>query len=267
MREKPRHRGARRFAVLVVLAVTASIASSASAEIPPDAANHPLLQPIDAQNWVDQGELTWAAYKPVPDRKAAFYNPATAGTESQYRTAIVLVDFEDQPFLISQPPGSHPFGNPQPGWTPVAPEGVRQWMHDYYSTPNEFNGGMTLNSYWLEDTHGRIGVEPTTFGPYTMPGDLHEFGLGQFNGNVGSQADSSCPAGDTAAAISVPPRARSGAPTSAARRRCAATTTSSTSPRATTSRRRGRSSARCSGRRVRTCLPHSGLPGPRTAWC
>ncbi|HYK06827.1 MAG TPA: immune inhibitor A domain-containing protein [Gaiellaceae bacterium] len=197
MREKPRHRGARRFAVLVVLAATASIASSASAEIPPDAANHPLLQPIDAQNWVDQGELTWAAYTPVPDRKAAFYNPATSGTESQYRTAIVLVDFDDQPFLISQPPGSHPFGNPQPGWTPVAPEAVRQWMHEYYSTPNEFNGGMTLNSYWLEDTHGRIGVEPTTFGPYTMPGDLHEFGLGQFNGSVGSQADSSCPAGDT----------------------------------------------------------------------
>jgi M6 family metalloprotease-like protein len=79
----------------------------------------------------------------------------------------------------------------------VAPEDVRQWMHEYYSEPNEFNGGMTLSSYWLEDTHGRIGVDPTTFGPYTMPGDLHEFGLGQFNGAVGSQPESVCPAGDT----------------------------------------------------------------------
>ena len=73
MREKTRHRGARRAAVLVVVAVTAAIASSAGAEIPPDAANDPLLQPIDAQNWVDQGELTWAAYTPVPDARPEFY--------------------------------------------------------------------------------------------------------------------------------------------------------------------------------------------------
>ena len=192
MRDTTRTRGARGVLVLATLVLTAALAGSASAA-PAD----PLLQPIDAQNWVDQGVLTWDDYTNVPDRKAQYYDPATDGTDSQYRTAIVLVDFEDQPFLISRPPGSHPFGNPQPGWTPVAPGEVRQWMHEYYATPNEFNGGMTLNSYWLEDTHGRIGVEPTTFGPYTMPGDLHEFGLGQFNGSVGTQPDSSCPAGDT----------------------------------------------------------------------
>ena len=140
---------------------------------------------------------TWADYTPVPDRNPAYYDPATNGTDTQYRTAIVLVDFSDQPFLISQAPGSHPFGNPQPGWTPVAPAEVNHWMHEYYATPNKFNGGLTLNSYWLEDTHGRIGVDPTTFGPYRLSGKLHEFGLGQFNGNVGSQANSVCPAGDT----------------------------------------------------------------------
>jgi M6 family metalloprotease-like protein len=197
MRQKTRRTGLRGLAALALVLSTASLASSASAEIPPDAANHALLQPIDAQGWVDQGELTWADYAPVPDRKPQYYDQATEGTEDHYRTAIVLIDFQDQPFLISQAPGSHPFGNPQPGWTPVAPEGVRQWMHEYYSQPNEFNGGMTLNSYWLEDTHGRIGVEVETFGPYTMDGDLHEYGLGQFNGSVGTQADSSCPAGDT----------------------------------------------------------------------
>ena len=197
MKDWTRHTGLRRVVGIGVLALVVSFAASAAAANPGDPADHPLLQPIDAQNWVDQGELTWADYKPVPDRKPAYYDPATEGTDSHYRTAIVLVDFPDQPFLISRPPGSHPFGNPQPGWTPVAPADVRQWMHEYYSEPNEFNGGMTLSSYWLEDTHGRIGVEPTTFGPYTMPADLHEFGLGQFNGNLGSQPDSSCPAGDT----------------------------------------------------------------------
>jgi M6 family metalloprotease-like protein len=197
MKVRTRKSGFRRVVGIGTLALVVSIGASAATAAPGDPADHPLLQPLDAQNWVDQAELTWADYKPVPDRKPAYYDPATDGTESQYRTAIVLVDFSDQPFLISQPPGSHPFGNPQPGWTPVAPAEVNQWMHEYYSEPNEFNGGMTLNSYWLEDTHGRIGVDPTTFGPYRMPGKLHEFGLGQFNGSVGSQPTSVCPAGDT----------------------------------------------------------------------
>ena len=173
----------------------------------------------------------------------------------------MLVDFSDQPFLISQAPGSHPFGNPQPGWTPVAPAEVNQWMHEYYPTPNEFNGGMTLNSYWLEDTHGRIGVDPTTFGPYRMPGKLHEFGLGQFNGSVGNQATSVCPAGDTCGRDIRQAALARGRRQRAARGRCAATTTSSMSPPAMTSRRRGRSSARCCGRSARTFLHAFGPPG------
>ena len=189
---------ARGLVAVAALAFTAAIAVAPSAAIPPDAENHPLLQPIDAQNWVDQGELTWDDYVPVPDRKPEYYDPtASEGSQNQYKTAIILIDFQDQPFLISQPPESHPFGNPQPGWTPVPPEGVNQWMNDYYSVPSEFNGGMTLHSYWMEDTHGRIGVDVETFGPYTMDGDLHEYGLGQFNDSVGTQPDSICPAGDT----------------------------------------------------------------------
>ena len=189
--------GGKGLVALATLVLVAAVAVAPSAAIPPDAANHPLLQPIDAQNWLDQEDLTWDDYVPVPDRKAEYYDPDSVGSETQYQTAIILVDFQDQPFLISQPPESHPFGNPQPGWTPVPPEGVNQWMHDYYAVPNEFNGGMTLHSYWMEDTHGRIGIDVEVFGPYTMDGDLHEYGLRQFNGAVGTQANSVCPAGDT----------------------------------------------------------------------
>ena len=198
MRDKTRHRGARRLAALALLALPVSFASSASAEIPPDAANHPLLQPIDAQNWVDQGELTWAAYKPVPDARPEFYDGSADGSQSQYKTAIILIDYPDQPFLITQPAGTHPFGNPQPGWTPVAPGDVNQWMHDYYAVPNQYNGGKTLNSYWMEDSHGRIGVDVDVFGPYTMSAKSFEYGIASdFNGAVGNQANSSCPAGST----------------------------------------------------------------------
>jgi M6 family metalloprotease-like protein len=180
-------------AALAVLGLTTAIAVAPSAAIPPDAANHPLLQPIDAQNWLDQEDLTWDDYVPVPDRHAEFYDPtASTGSQDQYKTAIILVDFEDQPFLISQPGESHPFGNPQGDWEPVAD--VRQWMHEYYTVPNEFNGGMTLHSYWMEDSHGRIGVSADTYGPYTLPGKLHEYGLAGFADTSGD--DSVCPAGD-----------------------------------------------------------------------
>ena len=112
--------------------LTAAIAVAPSAAIPPDAENHPLLQPIDAQNWVDQGELTWDDYTDVPDRKPEYYDPtASVGSQNQYKTAIILIDFQDQPFLISQPPESHPFGNPQPGWTWMRASGLaflRSWM-------------------------------------------------------------------------------------------------------------------------------------------
>ena len=45
-------------------------------------------------------------------------------------------------------------------------------MHDYYAVPNQYNGGKTLHGYWMEDSHGQIGVDVEVFGPYTMPGKL-----------------------------------------------------------------------------------------------
>jgi len=190
-----------RAAVVVVtlaLVVTAAIATgSGGAQGPPDLPDHPALQPIDAQNWLDMEDLTWDDYVPVPDERPEFYDGSATGSENQYNTAIILVEFPDEPFLISQPPESHPFGNPQPGWEPVPPGEVNQWMHDYYAVPNEYNGFRTLSGYWMEDSHGRIGVDVDVFGPYLMPGKLHEYGLGQFNGDVEDEPGSVCPAGDT----------------------------------------------------------------------
>lgn len=182
---------------MALVAAAALATGRGAAQVPPDVPDHPLLQPIDAQNWLDMEDLTWDDYVPVPDEHPEFYDGSAAGSQSQYRTAIILMEFPDEPFVISQPPESHPFGNPQPGWQPVPPDEVNQWMHDYYAVPNEFNGFRTLSGYWMEDSHGRIGIDVDVFGPYMMPGKLHEYGLGQFNGAVGSQSNSVCPAGDT----------------------------------------------------------------------
>src|SRR5918992_4922586 len=147
MRSRKEGSWGRAAVALAAVMLMASLAATASAEIPPDAANHPLLQPIDEQAWVDQGELTWDAYTPI---RPESWNDTTGsdGSQSQYRTAVILLQFQDQPMLITQAAGSHPFGNPQAGWQPVAPEDVADWYYDYYAVPNEYNGGQTLHGYW-----------------------------------------------------------------------------------------------------------------------
>jgi M6 family metalloprotease-like protein len=187
-------RGIARAAIAVIALVVAGSVVAASGAAPPGTDDNPLLQPIDAQNWVDQGELTWDAYtQSRPDS----WNDTTAsdGSVSQYRTAVILLQFQDQPMLITQPAGSHPFGNPQPGWQPVAPEQVKQWYYDYYAVPNEYNGGQTLHGYWMEDSHGQIGIDVEVFGPYTLPGKLHEYGIP--DGSFNAPREAYCPQGDS----------------------------------------------------------------------
>lgn len=149
--------------------------------------------PADPQSWTDQADMTWDDYVPV--RPEAWNSAETSqGSQSQYQTAVILLDFVDQPFLITQPAGSHPFGNPQSGWVPVAPEAANQWFYDYYAVPNDYNGGQTLHAYWMEDSYGQIGVDVQVFGPYTLPGKLHEYG---YDGSFNSPRSAYCPQGDT----------------------------------------------------------------------
>ena len=181
---------ARAAVTLAAVVLTAWSAASAGAA-PPDAADHPLLQPLDTQSWVDQAELTWADYTPI--RPNGWLTDAVPGSVSQFKGAVVLAEFTDQPFLISQAAGSHPFGNPQPGWQPVTD--VRQWMNDYLTKPSEVNGGQTIHGYWMEDSHGKYGVSIDTFGPYPLPGKLHEYGIP--DGSFNAPAAQWCPQGDS----------------------------------------------------------------------
>ncbi|PUB22174.1 M6 family metalloprotease-like protein [Promicromonospora sp. AC04] len=155
------------------------------------ASGSPIAAP-DPQDWTDQADMTWEDYSPV--RPAEWDSAQTSqGSDVQYRTAVILLEFEDQPFLITQDPQSHPFGNPQSGFQPVAPEDVRQWYYDYYATPSEYNGGQTLHGYWMEDSHGKIGVDVEVFGPYELPGKLHEYG---YSGSFNAPIEEYCPQGD-----------------------------------------------------------------------
>ncbi|MGH2686157.1 MAG: M6 family metalloprotease domain-containing protein, partial [Actinomycetota bacterium] len=152
------------------------------------------LAPVDAQTWVDQGELTWDAYTPVPGQDPDWRTGAEKGSRDQYTGAVVLLDYADQPFLITQNPETHPFKNPQQGWTPIPRNQVGEWMQEYLNTPNQYNGGQSITGYWMEDTHGKSSVDLATFGPYRLPGKVHEYGLADFAPVAG--ANSQCPLGD-----------------------------------------------------------------------
>ncbi|GAA4686380.1 M6 family metalloprotease domain-containing protein [Promicromonospora umidemergens] len=177
-------------AALAVPLTLPLVGTTSTAEVTAPASGSPIAAP-DPQDWTDQAEMTWDDYASV--RPAEWDSADTSeGSDVQYRTAVILLEFSDQPFLITQDPLTHPFGNPASGFQPVATGDVNQWFYDYYATPNEYNGGQTLHGYWMEDSHGRIGVDVEVFGPYTLPGKLHEYGYDRFNQPV----EEFCPQGD-----------------------------------------------------------------------
>lgn len=170
----------RRLAVFVVTLAAAAAPASALAE-PAE------LDPIDPQRWQDQQDMTWDDYKKVPGTDWAA--PWRRGSVRQLRIAVVAVDFADQPFVISQPRRSDPFGNPQV--RPVDRGDVARFYANFWGTPNQVNRGHTVHEYWMEQTGGRVGAEMTAFGPYRMPRNLFEYGLNEW----GQQP--ACPSGFT----------------------------------------------------------------------
>jgi M6 family metalloprotease-like protein len=164
--------------VVLAGAVLALPAGAWAADFPP---------PIDKQVVQDQEDMTWSDYKAVPGTNWA--DPSLVPSVRKLKIAVVAVDFSDQPFVITQPKYSDPFGNPQIDGIPR--EAVPKFYADFNGIPSALNNGHTVNEYWMEQTHGRIGMSFTPYGPYRMPRPLYEYGLNEFNQQGG------CPAGHT----------------------------------------------------------------------
>jgi M6 family metalloprotease-like protein len=148
------------------------------------------LHPIDPQEVQDQGLMTWDDYRPIPGHNWA---DPTLKPERGFRLAVVAIDFPDQPFVITLPKGTDPFGNPQ--IDPVAREDVPQFYADFFMKPSEVNHGQTINGYWMEQSRGRFGItEVDVFGPYRMPKPIWAYGLNEYGQDDqtpdGSRADS-----------------------------------------------------------------------------
>ena len=145
-------------------------------------------QPIDPQNWKNPDNMTWLDYRKPPGTSWA--DPSASGSVRTFRGALVLLDYPNQPFVVTQPQGSTVFGNPSAEASGVPRNQVAQFYEDFLNTPGKLNRGHTLHEYWMEGSGGRYGVQLTAFGPYQMPRDDHEYGMEFQDGEA-------CPAGDT----------------------------------------------------------------------
>src|SRR4051794_37997146 len=171
-------------AVLAVAALAMPAAAVAADDFPP---------PIDRQVVQDQDDMTWNDYRPVPGTNWA--DTTIVPTVRNLKIAVVAVDFSDQPFVITQPKGSDPFGNPQ--IDPIARADVARFYADFMGKPSATNNGHTVREYWMEQTKGRIGMTFTPYGPYRMPRPLYEYGLNEFNQNATVANGGGCPTGHT----------------------------------------------------------------------
>ena len=137
------------------------------------------LPPLDPQQVQDQDLMTWDDYRPIPGKNWA--DPSLK-PERGFRLAVVAIDFPNQPFVITLPKGSDPFGNPQ--IDPITREDVPQFYADFYMTPSEVNHGQTINGYWMEQSRGKFGItEVDVFGPYRMPKPIWAYGLNEYGQN------------------------------------------------------------------------------------
>src|SRR4249919_890563 len=100
---------------------------------------------IDPQAWQDQDDMRWADYKPIPGIN--WGDPAKA-PQRALKVALVAIDFEDQPFVITRPKHSDPFGNPQSD--PVERGAVAKFYADFWGKPGPLNHGHTIHEYWME---------------------------------------------------------------------------------------------------------------------
>lgn len=153
-----------------------SVSSSCRKE---DGVSGELLSPIDPQLVQDQDLMTWDDYRPIPGRNWA--DPSLQ-PERGFTLAVVAVDFPDQPFVITLPKKSDPFGNPQ--IEPIDREDVPQFYADFFMKPSEVNHGQTINGYWMEQSRGKFGItEVDVFGPYRLPKPRWAYGLNEYGQN------------------------------------------------------------------------------------
>src|SRR3954471_14480870 len=131
--------------------------------------------PIDPQNWTFQDNLTWSDYHAIPGQD--YSDPAIQPSVKKWKVALVLVDFPDKTFAISQPAGGTIYGTPTTDANNIPRADVPAFYRDFLNKPQALNHFQTMNRYWMEDSYGKYGVQLDSFGPYKLPGNSYQYFL------------------------------------------------------------------------------------------
>lgn len=138
-------------------------------------------KPIDEPSWILPKDMTWDHYKPIPgiDWHVDEFEP-----EMKMKGALILVDFPDQEFIITQEEGSEIVGNPV-GTGNIPRDEVPKYYEEFLNKPSAENNYKTIDGYWKENSYGKWGVEIDSFGPYQVDANEFQYGLNEF----GQQGD------------------------------------------------------------------------------
>ncbi|WHY34911.1 M6 family metalloprotease domain-containing protein [Cytobacillus firmus] len=159
--------------IFFVTLLLMTISSAAYAEKP---GLEDFPEPADVQSWELPEDMTWEDYRPVPgiDWRTADIEP-----ERVLRGALVIVDFPDREFILSQPEGSEVAGNPI-GTGNIPRDEIGQFWVDFLNKPQPLNNHRTINEYWRENSYGKWAVELDSFGTYRMDHNEFQYGLNEF---------------------------------------------------------------------------------------
>ncbi|EFY92297.1 mucin [Metarhizium acridum CQMa 102] len=122
--------------------------------------------------------MTWADFKAPPGTQ--WNDPSKKGQKRNFNIALVTVDYSDMNFTITGPPNSTIFGTPSADAANIPRKDVPAWYRDFLNKPGQLNRGHTLHEYWMEDSHGRYGVDLASFGPYRMPHLSYQYGIDDY---------------------------------------------------------------------------------------
>ncbi|WP_312470906.1 immune inhibitor A domain-containing protein [Neobacillus sp.] len=141
-------------------------------------------QPVDSQSWTLPRDMTWNDYRPVP---GVDWNTANIKAERVIKGTLIIVDFQDREFILSQPVGSEIAGNPI-GTGNIPRNQLGKFWEDFLNKPSPSNNYRTVNEYWRENSFGKWKIELKAFGPYKMDGNEFEDGLNEFGQTVNMPA-------------------------------------------------------------------------------
>ncbi len=145
--------------------------------------------PVDPQNWTFQDNFTWNDYHPLPGKD--YSDPTIVPTVKKWKVALVLTDFPDKTFFVSQPAGSTIYGTPTIEAHDIPRADVPAFYRDFLNKPQALNHFQTMNRYWMEDSYGKYGVQLDSFGPYKLPGNSYQYFLTDQSGAANNPAH--CP--------------------------------------------------------------------------